>query len=253
MFRAAVLLFPLGLLLLAVGVSTSQSQESGAPPTPAAVAAPTHYTIQAASQDGTGKFYMGREISQVVGHMAVTWLERPEREREELPAKVIENMELKPTDVVVDVGAGSGYFSFRIAPHVPQGKVIAEDIQQEMLDFVQNRSKELGINNVETLLGTVEDTRLPENSVDVVLMVDSYHEFSHPREMMLSIVKALKPGGRLIQLEYRGEDRFVPIKPLHKMTEQQVKLEQESVGLKHVETRAFLPSQHFFIFVKPAA
>ncbi|MEZ5430263.1 MAG: methyltransferase domain-containing protein [Verrucomicrobiales bacterium] len=212
---------------------------------------PDHYTQQEPTRDGTGKIYMGREISQVVGHTAVTWLERPEREREEKPDLVIENMELKPTDVAVDVGAGSGYFSFRMAPKVPQGKVIAEDIQQPMLDFISERSKQLGVKNVETLLGTVEDTKLAENSVDVVLLVDAYHEFSHPREMMLSIFKGLKSGGRLIQLEYRGEDKFVPIKPLHKMTEKQVILEQSSVGFKHVETRSFLPSQHFLVFVKP--
>ena len=210
------------------------------------------YTQKVPSRDGIGKVYLGREISQVVGHGAVRWLERPEREREELPAQVIENMELKPTDVVADIGAGSGYFTFRMAPEVPKGKVLAVDIQQEMLDFIEARKKETGHDHVETLLGAVEDTRLPEGQVDAVLMVDAYHEFSHPWEMMVSIVKGLKPGGRVIQLEYRGEDPTVPIKPLHKMTQRQVIREMEAVGLEHVETRDFLPRQHFMIFRKPA-
>ncbi|MCB1231886.1 MAG: class I SAM-dependent methyltransferase [Verrucomicrobiae bacterium] len=212
----------------------------------------SRYTQKDPSRDGTGKVYLGREMAQVVGHGAVRWLERPEREREELPGKVIENMELKPTDVVADIGAGSGYFTFRMAPKVPEGKVLAVDIQQEMLDFIEGRKKETGHENVETILGKVDDTRLPEGQVDAVLMVDAYHEFSHPWEMMTSIVKGLKVGGRVILLEYRGEDPTVPIKPLHKMTERQAVKEMKAVGLEHVETREFLPSQHFMIFRKPA-
>ena len=212
---------------------------------------PPHYTRKKPSRDGIGKVYMGREMSQVVGHMAVRWLERPEREREELPKEVIKNMELKPTDVVADIGAGSGYFTFRMAPEVPEGKVLAVDIQKPMLTFIENRKKETGLENVETLLGTIEDTRLPEGTVDAVLMVDAYHEFSHPREMMESIVKGLKKGGRVILIEYRGEDPTVPIKPLHKMTQKQAIKEMEAVGLKHRETRDFLPRQHFMIFEKP--
>ncbi len=210
------------------------------------------YTTKEPSRDGIGKVYMGRELSQVVGHGAVRWLERPEREREELPGKVIENMELKPTDVVADIGAGSGYFTFRMAPEVSEGKVLAVDIQQEMLDFIEGRRQETGHANVETILGQVDDTRLPEGQVDAVLMVDAYHEFSHPWEMMTSIVKGLKPGGRVILLEYRGEDPTVAIKPLHKMTQRQAIREMKAVGLEHVETRDFLPSQHFMIFRKPA-
>lgn len=215
-------------------------------------AGPSRYTAKVPSRDGTGKVYMGRETAQVVGHGAVRWLERPEREREELPREVIRNLDLKPSDVVADIGAGSGYFTFRIAPAVPEGRVIAVDIQQEMLDFIEGRKREAGIANVETLLGRIDDTKLPEGQVDAALMVDAYHEFSHPWEMMVSVVRGLKPGGRLILIEYRGEDPTVAIKPLHKMTQRQAIAEMKAVGLEHVETRNFLPSQHFMIFRKPA-
>lgn len=212
---------------------------------------PSHYSYKEASRDGIGKVYMGREISHVVGHGAIQWLERPERETEELPDEVVKNMELKATDVVADIGAGSGYFTFRMAAKTPEGKVYAVDIQDEMLNFIKLRSKAKGLENVVPHKGAIEDTKLPADTFDAVLMVDAYHEFSHPREMMESIVKGLKPGGRLILLEYRGEDPEVPIKPLHKMTEWQAKREMAAVGLEWKETREFLPSQHFMIYVKP--
>lgn len=218
---------------------------------PAMRAEDSVYSAKEPSRDGTGKVYMGREISQTVSSHAISWLERRDREGEEKPSLVIENLELKPDDVVADIGAGSGYFSFLLAPLVPKGKVLAVDIQQEMLDFVEGRKKLKQVANVETLLGTVEDTRLPEGQVDVVIMVDAYHEFSHPREMMESIVKGLVPGGRVVFLEYRGEDPKVPIKPLHKMTVKQITREMEAVGLRFVEVRDFLPIQHFLVFQKP--
>lgn len=214
---------------------------------------PDHYTTGEPTRDGIGKFYMGREIAQVVGHGAIRWLERPEREREELPGKVVENMDLEPDHVVADIGAGSGYFTFRVAEKVPKGKALAVDINEKMLEYVAERARERGVDNIDTHLGAIDDTRLPENTVDLAFMVDAYHEFSHPREMMESIVLALKPGGRVIWIEYRKEDVTVPIKPLHKMSQAQVKKEAAAVGLEHVETRDFLPSQHFMIFRKPAA
>ena len=209
------------------------------------------YTSCTPSPDGIGKVYMGREIAHVMGHQAADWLERPERENEERTDLLVDNMDLKPTDVVADIGAGSGVLSFLIAPKVPQGKVIAEDIQQEMLDLVNKTAKDKGVTNVQTILGTVTDTKLPEGGVDVVLMVDSYHEFDHPREMMESIVKGLKPGGHVVDVEYRGEDPDVPIKPHHKMTEAQATKEMAAVGLKHVVTKGMLPRQHLMIFEKP--
>jgi precorrin-6B methylase 2 len=208
------------------------------------------YSTKTPGPGGIGKVYLGREISQVVGHQAITWLERPERVGEELPDEVTRNMEVKPADVIADIGAGSGYFSLRLAKLAPQGKVYAVDIQDEMLTFIQVRAAAENLTNVISHKGGIDDTKLPENSIDIALMVDAYHEFSHPREMMESIVKALKPGGRLIQLEYRGEDPNVPIKPLHKMTQWQVKREMAAVGLTWKETKDFLPIQHFFVFVK---
>ena len=209
------------------------------------------YTTTRPSADGIGKVYMGREIAQVMGHLGVNWLERPERERDEAPRKAIEMMELKPTDVVADIGAGSGYFSFRMAEKVPKGKVLATDIQQEMLDLISKTAKEKGITNVEPVMGKIDDPCLPESGVDVVLFVDAYHEFDHPREMMLGIFKALRPGGRLVQLEFRAEDPEVRIKPHHKMTEAQAIKEMESVGLRHLKTLRDLPQQHFLVFEKP--
>jgi len=211
-----------------------------------------HYTTKKPSRDGIGKVYMGREISQVVSQHAIGWLERRDREGEEKPSLVIKNLELKPDAVVADIGAGSGYFSFLLAPLVPEGKVVAVDIQQEMLDFVEAKKKLKQISNIETHLGTIEDTKLKPETVDLAIMVDAYHEFSHPREMAESIVEGLKPGGRIVFLEYRGEDPSVPIKPLHKMTIQQVTAEMKAVGMEFVEVRDFLPIQHFLVYQKPS-
>ncbi len=202
--------------------------------------------------NGIGKFYMGREIAYVMGHEGADWLERPDRAESELPDEVVKNMGLKPTDVVADIGAGTGYFTFRIAPKVPKGKVFAVDIQPEMLSFIEDRKRATGIGNVVPVLGTIADVKLPAAAVDAVLLVDAYHEFSHPREMMESIVRALKPGGRVIQIEYRGEDDDVPIKRVHKMTQAQARKEMAAVGLTWKETRNFLPMQHFMVFVKPS-
>lgn len=203
------------------------------------------------SQGGIGKFYMGREISGVMGHQAAGWLEREQRTHEEMPDEVVANMGLEPDHVVADIGAGTGYFSFRMAPLVPQGKVLATDIQPEMLELLEQRKAELDISNVEPLLGQIDDPGLAENSVDVVLLVDAYHEFSHPFEMMDGINDALKPGGRVILIEYRAEDDSVPIRPLHKMSEEQVVREMSVFGLNWDDTLDFLPWQHMLIFSKP--
>tara|TARA_R110000850_G_scaffold76640_7_gene166327 strand:+ start:1631 stop:2356 length:726 start_codon:yes stop_codon:yes gene_type:complete len=210
-----------------------------------------YYSQKEPSRDGTGKIYMGREISQVVSQHAIDWLERRGREGEEKPSLVLEQLGLEKTDVVADIGAGSGYFTFKIAPLVPEGKALAVDIQPEMLEFIEAKKERGGFSQVETVLSTIEDTRLPENSVDLAILVDAYHEFSHPREMGASIALGLKPGGRVVFLEYRGEDPNVPIKPLHKMTVKQVRREMEALGLEFVEVRDFLPIQHFIVFRKP--
>lgn len=202
------------------------------------------------SPDGINKFYMGREIAQVMGHTGALWLERSSREVEEQPTKLVNTLNLKPTDVVADIGAGTGYLSFRIAQKVPSGKVLAVDIQPEMLDIINSLKEEKGISNVEPILGTITDPKLPLNSVDLVLMVDAYHEFSHPYEVMQGIVKSLKPGGRVVLVEYRGENPFIPIKALHKMTQKQVRKEMSAVRLQWRETKSFLPTQHLMIFEK---
>ena len=201
--------------------------------------------------DGIGKFYMGREIAHVMGHEAAAWLERRERLETETPDEVVRQMKLKPTDVAADIGAGTGYFSFRLGRVVSQGKVYAVDIQPEMLAIIEQRKTKSGAGNVVTVLGSEMDTKLPAEAVDVALLVDAYHEFSYPREMMESIVRSLKPGGRVVQIEYRAEDPDVPIKRLHKMSVNQSRKEMAVVGLVWKETRTFLPQQHFLVYEKP--
>ena len=202
--------------------------------------------------DGIGKYYMGREIAGVMGHQAMGWLERESRQREEKPDLTVENLDLEPDDVVADIGAGSGYFSFRIAQEVPEGEVYAVDIQPEMLEAIAFRQKDRQLENIETVLGAEDNPKLPPESIDLAFMVDAYHEFAYPREMMEGIVEALKPGGRVVLLEYRKENPMIMIKPLHKMTQKQVKKELKAVGLKWDKTKQFLPEQHFLIFSKPA-
>ncbi len=208
------------------------------------------YTVGPASRDGTGVVYLGREISQVMGHRGAAWLERSERAETERPGEVVDSLGLEPDAVVADIGAGTGYFTFRLAERVPEGTVYAVDIQPEMLGIVEARAAGEGRENVVPVQGTVSNPNLPADAVDVVLIVDAYHEFSHPREMMQGIVRGLRPGGRVVLVEYRGEDPSVPIKPLHKMTEAQARRELEAVGLRHVETKDFLPRQHFLVFEK---
>tara|TARA_B110000881_G_scaffold210082_1_gene217068 strand:+ start:9677 stop:10573 length:897 start_codon:yes stop_codon:yes gene_type:complete len=216
-------------------------------------APPTHnyYSKREKTRDGTGKYYQDREISYVMGHPAINWLERPEREDEEAPAKAMDLLDLKETDVLADIGAGSGYYSLRIAMQNPKSAVIGVDIQKEMIAFLEQRITQLDVENVTTHLGKIDTIDLPPESIDAALMVDAYHEFSHPYEMMTSIVKALRPGGRVFLLEYRAEDPTVPIKPLHKMTQGQAKKEMALVGLKWEKTRDELPWQHFMVFRKP--
>lgn len=199
---------------------------------------------------GIGKFYMGREISFVMGHQAADWLNRPGRIQEEMPDEVVANMGLEPDHVVADIGAGSGYFSFRIAKLVPQGKVLSVDIQPEMLDIIERRKAAENVTNIEGVKGEVDNPNLPANSIDAAIMVDAYHEFDHPFEMIDGINNALRVGGRIFLLEYRGEDASVPIRPLHKMTEEQVVKEMGVFGLEWTDTLDFLPWQHMMIFTK---
>lgn len=202
--------------------------------------------------DGIGKFYMGREIAQIMGHQGAAWLERPSRGLEEQPERLLEALNLQPTDVVADIGAGTGYFSFRISRLLPQGKVLAVDIQPEMIEILNFFKQEDAIANVEPILGSNTDPHLPVNSVDLALLVDAYHEFEFPQEMIENIISGLKPGGRLVLVEYRGENPFIPIKGLHKMTQKQVKKELQALGLTWQKTQETLPQQHILTFKKNA-
>ncbi len=228
------------------------SSAGAAPPSSAPKDAPeAGYRYGQASRDGIGKFYEGREISHVMGHLGASWLERSSREREERPKQMLEALDLEADDVVADIGAGTGYFSFRIAKHVAKGRVLAVDIQPEMLAKLRAKAKSTDTKNLEPIRGSVTDPNLPEGEVDLALMVDAYHEFSHPFEMMRALHRAMKPGGRVVLVEYRGEDPSIMIKPLHKMTEAQAKKELAKVGFKHKKTLEVLPIQHILVFEKP--
>jgi len=238
--RLTVLLLPLLLFF--------NCQQPVAPAAPL----PGHYeTRRNHDPNGIGKFYLGREIAQVMGYQGADWLERPERIEEERPDEVVTSMALRPSDVIADIGAGTGYFSFRFAKVLTTGEVLAVDLQPEMLEIIERRKRELKISNVRGVRSTARDVNLPSGSIDVAFFADVYHEFEWPREMMESIVRALKPGGRVVQIEYRGEDPEVPIKKIHKMTVEQCRREMAAVGLVWKETKDFLPWQHFIVYVKP--
>lgn len=196
---------------------------------------------------------MDREISRVMGHQGASWLDRPERESEENPEALLDALGSLKGMSVADIGAGSGYFSFRLAHRVgPEGRVLAVDIQDEMLQIIRRRAARRKIENVEPVRGTIQDPGLSPESVDLALLVDVYHEFSHPWEMIQGIHQALKPGGRLVLVEYRAEDPTVPILRLHKMSQDQVRREISAHPLVWVETLDLLPRQHIVIFKKPA-
>ncbi len=205
------------------------------------------------TRDGIGKYYFGREIAQVMGHQGASWLERPEREEEERTDLLLAELKLKAGDVVADVGAGSGYFSWRMARVVgDKGVVYGVEIQQEFLDLLMTNMKKRGVGDiVKPVLGTVQDPKLPAGSCDLILLVDVYHEFDYPYEMASAMIQALKPGGRLVYVEYRGEDPAVPIKLLHKMTEAQVRREMSvHAGVKFDQNIKSLPRQHVLVFRK---
>lgn len=208
------------------------------------------YTYKSASVDGIGKVYMGREIAQVMGHQGAYWLERPSRVGQEKPDAAIAALNLSPDAVVADIGAGTGYMSFRIAAEVPEGRVLAVDVQPEMIEFIEQNKVETGITNVDPVLSTAEDPKLPAETIDLAIMVDAYHEFEYPHEMMAHLVTALKPGGRVVLAEYRAENPLVMIKRLHKMSQAQVKREMAAVGLSWEKTDDRLPQQHLMFFEK---
>ena len=209
-----------------------------------------YYTFKRGDYNGIGKWYMGREIAYVMGFQGIGWLERSEREKEENVSSLIKNMKIKSDEVIADIGAGSGYHAFRIASLVTNGLVYAVDIQPEMLMAIEKTKEFKKVENIKTILGTEKTVELPKNSVDKILMVDVYHEFSFPVEMINSIKNALKPNGELFLIEYRAEDLKVPIKRIHKMTEEQAVKEMKAAGLVLKENIDNLPWQHCMVFIK---
>ncbi|MBO6829727.1 class I SAM-dependent methyltransferase [Allomuricauda sp.] len=208
------------------------------------------YVYKKGDPNGIGKWYMGREIAYVMGFQGMNWLERPEREEEENTTTLLKNMDIQPTDHIADIGAGSGYHVFKMAPMANQGTIYAVDIQEEMLAAIQEKMEAKNVQNIQIVKGDEQSVNLPEKSVDKVLMVDVYHEFNYPKEMIASIKKALKPNGELFLIEYRGEDRSVLIKELHKMTEVQAVKEMNAAGFTLKRNDGNLPWQHCMVFIK---
>jgi ubiquinone/menaquinone biosynthesis C-methylase UbiE len=233
-------LFGILLFSICISVFSCKSQESSS----------ENYTFKSGDRFGTGKWFMGREIAHVMGYQGINWLERPEREKEENTSKLLDNMSIRKDDIIADIGAGSGYHVFKLSPKAFDGVVYAVDIQEEMLQAMREKREERGVKNIELVKATEESVNLPENSVDKVLMVDVYHEFSYPVEMLASIKKSLKPDGKIYLIEYRAEDDSVPIKRLHKMSETQAVKEMNAAGFKLKKNINNLPWQHCMVFTQ---
>ncbi len=196
-----------------------------------------------------GRLIKKRQIAPVLSVAHASWLTRPERDEEEQPNRVVEALSIPAGATAVDLGAGVGYFTWRLAKEVgPQGRVIAVDIQRGMLDLLAENLRQREITNVDSVLASPDDPGLPRGQVDLVLLVDVYHELAEPEKTMEHVRRALKPDGRVVIIEYRKEDPSIPIKPLHKMTVKEVRAEVEPVGYKLVEVLDFLPTQHILIF-----
>ena len=209
------------------------------------------YTKIAASADGTGKAYMGREIAGVMGWQGAAWLERNEREKEERSDLLLRELALRPGMDVADIGAGTGYYARRIAPLVgPTGTVFAVDVQSEMIAMLVEMAKKARLHNIKPVLGAEDNVKLADASIDLAIMVDVYHELAWPYEVIQSVVRALRPGGRIAYVEYRAEDPRVPIKPVHKMSEAQIRKEAAGHELVYERTASTLPWQHVVFFRK---
>jgi len=218
---------------------------------PQAAAADTRYERVVPSPDGIGKRYMGREIAGVMGWEGAQWLERESRAREERPELLLRELMLAPGMTVADIGAGTGYYTWQLAKHVgPGGHVYAVDVQPKMISMLDSQMVRRGVRNVTSVLGSETTVKLPPASVDLAIMVDVYHELAYPSEVLDSIIEALKPGGRVVFVEYRSEDPAVSIKPLHKMSERQVRREATAHGLKWERSIESLPMQHAIVFRK---
>jgi FkbM family methyltransferase len=209
------------------------------------------YTVKSGDPNGISKWYMGRQIAHVMSHYGIEWLERKEREMEENTTQLLKNLAVQPGTVIADIGAGSGYHSTLLSKMVGNGKVYAVDVEPEMIAYMKDRIKLEGHKNIIPVLSTEQKVSLPANSIDVMLLVDVYHEFSFPYEMTLSMLEALKPGGKLVLVEFRAEDPNVPIKTIHKMSEQQAVKEFKASGFLFEKNIGNLPWQHCLIFRKP--
>jgi precorrin-6B methylase 2 len=210
----------------------------------------TVYTYQKASRDGIGKYYLGREISFVMGAAASNWLERDEREQEENAKLAIDKIDIPTNGVIADIGAGTGYYSFKLSPKVAKGKVYAVEMQDELITYLKNKKIQINDTVVEVVKSTSLTPNLPENSIDIAMMVDVYHELEYPHEMLQALRKSLKSTGNILLIEYRGEDPAVAIKPLHKTTVTQLNKEMLANGFKLKFKGDFLPIQHFLLYEK---
>jgi ubiquinone/menaquinone biosynthesis C-methylase UbiE len=208
------------------------------------------YKIRAGDPNGINKWYMGRQIAHVMSHFGIDWLEREEREMEENTSLLLKNLAVKPGMVVADIGAGSGYHSALLSKMVGMGKVFAVDVEPEMIAYLNARIKQEKLTRIVPVLSTEQKVSLPENTIDMMLLVDVYHEFSFPYEMALSMRAALKPGGKLVLVEFRAEDPTVPIKTIHKMSEAQAIKEFKAAGFTFDKNIDNLPWQHCMVFTK---
>jgi ubiquinone/menaquinone biosynthesis C-methylase UbiE len=208
------------------------------------------YTVKQGDPNGINKWYMGRQIAQVMSHYGIDWLERPERQYEENTALLLKNLDLKPGMNFADIGAGSGYYSNLISKRIGNGKVFAVDVEPEMITYLNDRIKKEKLSNIVTVLGSETSVSLPALSMDIMLLVDVYHEFSFPYEMGLSMFKSLKPNGKLVLVEFRSEDKSVPIKKIHKMSEAQAVKELQMAGFHLEKNIDNLPWQHCMVFAK---
>lgn len=208
------------------------------------------YKIRTGDPNGINKWYMGRQIAQVMSHYGIDWLERDERAMEENTTQLLKNIDVKPGMVIADIGAGSGYHSVLLSKMVGTGKVYAVDVEPEMIAYLNKRIKQGKLARIVPVLSTEQKVSLPENTVDVMLLVDVYHEFSYPYEMAISMLAALKPGGKLVLVEFRSEDITVPIKTIHKMSIAQATKEFKTAGFTFDKNINNLPWQHCMVFTK---
>ncbi len=245
-FSSTICAWALAATVLGVGPVAAQLASAPVP----AVSSPVYQSVPA-GRDGIGKRFMGRDIAGVMGFEGAAWLERVEREKEERSDVLMQELSLRPGMVVADVGAGSGYYSRRMASAVGlNGTVFAADVQPQMVALLTKTAQQPAFSNIRPILATEQDVRLPAASLDLAIMVDVYHELEYPFEVLQSIVRALKPGGKVVFVEYRAEDPKVPIKALHKMTEAQVRKEASVHALVYERTASTLPWQHVVVFSK---